>query len=351
MIVRAIGTANPPRYMTQREVYEVFCRLFDMQPEERELYEKLLLDGGPIRGRYFGVDDVEEACEVSPDELITRFQKFAVNTAADAAEQALTEAELSGDDIDVLVVNTCTGYLCPGLSSYLSERLGLGDRVKVLDLMGMGCGAAIPNLECAGGIINGGAAQRAMSVAVEICSATLFMGPDPDLVISNSIFGDGAAAAILENLGNGRSEGLIRLVDFETGTFPRYREHLRYRNQQGRLRNVLSKRVPVIAATAVRNVALRLLGRHGLSPKEIDWWVVHPGGTVILEQVARMLKLPDKALRYSYDVFRDFGNMSSPSVLFVLKRILTEGHPSRGQRGLMLAFGAGFTAFAALLEF
>jgi predicted naringenin-chalcone synthase len=351
MIVRAIGTANPPRYMTQKEVYEVFSRCFDMQPEERNLYEKLLLDGGPIRGRYFGVDDVEQACQLSPDELITRFQKFGVSTAAEAARQALAEGELNGNDIDVLVVNTCTGYLCPGLSSYLAEGLGLGDSVKVFDLMGMGCGAAIPNLECARGMLNGGPVQRALSVAVEICSATLFMGPQPDLVISNSIFGDGAAAVVLERGGNGEGEGLARLVDFETGTFPRYREHLRYRNQQGRLRNVLSKRVPVIAATAVRDVALRLLGRHGLSPKEIDWWVVHPGGTVILEQVAKTLKLPDEALRYSYEVFRDFGNMSSPSVLFVLKRILTEGHPSRGQRGLMLAFGAGFTAFAALLEF
>jgi alkylresorcinol/alkylpyrone synthase len=350
-ILRAIGTANPPQYLTQREVYEVFSRHFQMEPMERDLYERLLLQEGPIRGRYFAVDNTEQAREVSSDDLIGRFQKFAVSTATEAARQALAEAGLTGDDLDVLVVNTCTGYLCPGLSSYVAEEIGLRSCTKVLDLMGMGCGAAIPNLECAAGMINGGFAQRAMSVAVEICSATLFMGPDPDLVISNSIFGDGAAAAILENPGNGRSKGPVRLVDFETGTFPRYREHLRYRNERGRLRNVLSKRVPVIAATAVTDVANRLLDRHELIVEDIDWWVVHPGGTVILEQLAKKLGIRDDALRFSYDIFREYGNMSSPSVLFVLKRVLAEGKPAVGERGLMLAFGAGFTAFAALLEF
>jgi alkylresorcinol/alkylpyrone synthase len=322
-----------------------------MKTEERSLYERLLLQEGPIHGRYFGVDNLEQAQNLSPDELINRFQKFAVSTSAAAAQQALANAGLGNKDIDVLVVNTCTGYLCPGLSSYIAERIGLRSCVKVFDLMGMGCGAAIPNLECAASMVGNGNAQRALSVAVEICSATLFMGSDPDLVISNSIFGDGAAAAIVENSPNGRNKGLVRFVDFETGAFPHFREHLRYRNEDGRLRNVLSKRVPVIAATAVTDVATRLLQRNGLSVKEIDWWIVHPGGTVILEQLSKKLGLSDEAFRFSYNVFREYGNMSSPSVLFVLKRVLAEGKPAVGERGLMLAFGAGFTAFAALLEF
>lgn len=350
-VLKALGTANPPCYLTQREVYEVFSRNFRMETEERSLYERLLLQEGPIQGRYFGVDKLEQAQHLSPDELISRFQKFAVSTSTAAAQQALENAGLSGRDIDVLVVNTCTGYLCPGLSSYIAERIGLRSSVKVLDLMGMGCGAAIPNLECAAGMIRSGNGQRAMSVAVEICSATLFMGPDPDLVISNSIFGDGAAAVILENSTNGRNEGLVRFADFETGAFPHFREHLRYRNEDGRLRNVLSKRVPVIAANAVSDVATRLLQRNGLTLNEIDWWIVHPGGTMILEQLSKKLGIPDEAFRFSYDVLREYGNMSSPSVLFVLKRILAEGKPAVGERGLMVAFGAGFTAFATLLEF
>ena len=109
--------------------------------------------------------------------------------------------------------------------------------------------------------------------------------------------------------------------------------------------------MPEIGATAIAGVARRLLDRHGLADSDIDWWVVHPGGVAVLDRVAEALRLPKEALRFSYGVFRDYGNMSSPSVLFVLQRLLREDRPRPGQRGLLLSFGAGFTAFAALVEF
>jgi predicted naringenin-chalcone synthase len=229
--------------------------------------------------------------------------------------------------------------------------LGLPPSVKVLDLMGMGCGAAIPNMECAAGMLALGATKSILSISVEICSATLFMGPEPDLVVSNCIFGDGAAAALLNLSPNGDAPKLLRLLDFESGMLPEYRELLRYRTEQGRLRNVLSKRVPVLGATAIMQVVHRLLARNRLSPQEINWWAVHAGGVAVLQQVGKKLELSDEALRFSYDVFRDYGNMSSPTVMFVLKKIIEEGKPDRGDKGLLLSFGAGFTAFGALVEF
>jgi alkylresorcinol/alkylpyrone synthase len=109
--------------------------------------------------------------------------------------------------------------------------------------------------------------------------------------------------------------------------------------------------VPVIGAHTVTEVASRLLARHGLCRNDIDWWAVHPGGTVVLAQVAKELELPGEALRFSYHVFENYGNMSSPSVLFVLREILDSGRPQPGQKGMLLTFGAGFSAFAALIEF
>ena len=94
-----------------------------------------------------------------------------------------------------------------------------------------------------------------------------------------------------------------------------------------------------------------MLDRRGLTTRDVDWWIVHPGGTAVLECVAETLGLPSEALRFSYNIFREYGNMSSPSVMFVLKRVLERGDPRPGQRGLLLSFGAGFTAFAALVEF
>lgn len=351
--IRSLTTANPTRYVTGLEAYEFLVTHFPTTVDERELYRRLLLEG-PIRGRYMGVDCDEQFCQVSSDQQLARFQKFGAALASRAAQDAIAAAGLRPGDVGGLVVNTCTGYLCPGLSSYVAEALALDPSVKTADLAGMGCGAAIPNLQSGAGLLalgrDDGGCKPVVCVSVEVCSATIFMGPDPGLIVSNCLFGDGAAAVVLDH-GNGDAAGLVGLLDFESGIFPEHREELRYRHEQGRLRNVLGKRVPVIGARAIRQVAQRLLTRHGLTTGQIDWWIVHPGGTAVLEQVEKELGLPREALRSSYQVLQEYGNMSSPSVLFVLKRVLDQGRPRTGQRGLMLAFGAGFTAFAALVEF
>jgi predicted naringenin-chalcone synthase len=380
-ILSALATANPKRYATQREIFEFLEAHFPMEPGERDLYRQLLLEG-PIRGRYIAVDVDEEICSQDPDHLIRRFAKHSRRLAAEAARAALDQAGLKAAEIEGLIVNTCTGYLCPGLSSYVMEDLGLPACTAVLDLMGMGCGGAVPNLETACRMIQSGAKQTVLCLSVEVCSATFFLGPDPDLVVSNSIFADGAAAAVLIADLNGdtvggtlkRSPGVesrapvtpspgpsaltlppahsvVRFVDFESVTLPKYREDLRYTTRGGRLRNVLTRNVPVIGARAVAQVTRRLLDRHGLATDDIRWWVVHPGGTQVLHSVGKHLGLPRETLRFSYETFREYGNMSSPSVLFVLDRILREAKPAPGDRGLLLSFGAGFTAFAALVEF
>jgi predicted naringenin-chalcone synthase len=351
VVLSALATANPDRYASQEEIYHFLDAHFQMQPGERELYRELLLDG-PIRGRYIAVDRDEEICSQDADYLVERFARHARRIAARAAERAMNQTGLEHRDIDAIIVNTCTGYLCPGLSSYLVEDLGLAAHTSVLDVMGMGCGGAIPNIETAARMIQSGAKQRVLCLSVEICSATFFLGPDPDLVVSNSIFSDGASAAVLQpNLNGQKTAGLLQFVDFESVTLPRYRDQLRYTTEGGRLRNVLTRNVPVIGAKAVTQVTGRLLKRHGLTQDDIRWWVVHPGGTQVLAAVSKHLGLSGEQLRFSYETFRDYGNMSSPSVMFVLQKVLSEAKPHPGERGLLLAFGAGFTAFAALIEF
>jgi len=349
-IIRALGIANPPLHTTQRQVFDFFRTHFNLDSEEEKLYRRLLLQS-PIRGRYVGMDKIEDACETDPDRLNARFLRYARQTAVAAATRGLQDAQVSPHEVGGLVVNTCTGYLCPGLTSYLAEDLDLGRDLRTLDIAGMGCGGALPNLEAAAGLLALNGQRPVLSIAVEICSATLFMGTDPALVVSNSIFGDGAAAVVLQNGGRDTTGGLARVLDFASGLYPQHREQLHYRQEEGRLRNVLSIKVPKIGAKTASEVLTRLLDRHHLTHNAIQWWAVHAGGTAVLDQVGRDLGLPETALRFSMEVFHNYGNMSSPSVLFALKHIIEQGRPRSGDLGVLLTFGAGFSAFAALVEF
>ncbi|MFO7963922.1 MAG: 3-oxoacyl-[acyl-carrier-protein] synthase III C-terminal domain-containing protein [Desulfobacterales bacterium] len=349
-MVEALSTANPPLYATQNEVFAFYDEHLQMSENERELYRRVLLEG-PIRGRYFAFDRREEALVYDPDRMTERHCRIGTRLAVEAARKAMEEACCGPEEIGGIIVNTCTGYLCPGLSSYVHEALGLGPMVKTLDIQGMGCGGAVPNLECAAGWAMGRPEKPVLSIAVEICSATMFFGDDPGLVISNAIFGDGASAAIVRAVGNKDAEGLLYLMDFEAVCYPGQRKHLRYRTEQGRLRNVLGRRVPVLGANAVSAVVENILKRNGLTFEHINRWIVHPGGTSVLRKIEERLGLTEEELRFSYEIFRDYGNMSSPTVMYVLKRMLERDSPESGQMGLILSFGAGFTAFGALVVF
>ncbi|MEI6211947.1 MAG: 3-oxoacyl-[acyl-carrier-protein] synthase III C-terminal domain-containing protein [bacterium] len=348
-ILRSLGTANPPLYVTQQQAFEVYSSLFQLGTEERALYQRLLLEG-QIQGRYVGLDQLADACETNPDRLNERFLKYARQTGAAAASQALANASLAPEKLGGLVVNTCTGYRCPGLTSYLAEDLKLPHHIRTLDIAGMGCGGALPNLDAACHMALAGKGP-VLSIAVEICSATLFMGADPALVVSNCIFGDGAAAAVVQVDDAVTAPGRIRVLDSEAGIFPQYRNQLHYRQEGGRLRNVLTTKVPTIGAKTASEVLQRLLARNNYSQDAIAWWAVHAGGTAVLDQVGRGLGLSDANLQFSREVFRKYGNMSSPTVLFALQEILKQGRPQRGDLGVLLSFGAGFSAFAMLVEF
>ena len=125
---------------------------FDLPPPKQDLYRRILLDG-KIKGRYLGMDAVTDVLGIDPDRRLARFTKFARAIGVAAARRALVEAGVVPSEIAGLVVNTCTSYLCPGLSSYIAEDLGLRTSIRSQDLMGMGRGAAIPNLEAAAGML------------------------------------------------------------------------------------------------------------------------------------------------------------------------------------------------------
>jgi predicted naringenin-chalcone synthase len=266
--------------------------------------------------------------------------------ATEAARKALTEAGIEPHQIDAVIISTCTGYLCPGLTSYVSERLGLRGDVLALDLVGQGCGAAIPNLRTAEALLAAGKCERVLSICVEVCSAALYFDEDPGVIISACLFGDGAGAAVLAR---SPIEGR-RLRWHASGSVlnPNDRDLLRFEQKQGMLRNILSPQVPALAAPQVQKVLEDVLGRTGIPRSELSAWVLHPGGRDVLAAVRQQLGLSEQDTRCSEGVLREFGNLSSPSVFFVMQAALADSAPDGWW--WMSSFGAGFSCHGALLE-
>lgn len=350
MFVIGLGTAVPAWRYTQRDCWEALQaapQFPKLATRSRALLRKVLTSDNGIRTRHLALPDLREAFDLSPDALHQRFREHAPRLAADAARQALDDAGCDAPAIDAVVVTTCTGYLCPGLSSYATEGLGLRSDVLPLDLVGQGCGAALPSLAAAEALLSSGRAGRVLVICVEVCSAAFYLDDDPGVLISACLFADGAAAAVLSREPSPRH----RRVEWMTSggvTVPADRDLLRFEQVGGRLRNILRPEVPGRAATCAEQVHRTTLANAGVTSPQITGWVFHPGGRDVLRALAERFGLAEQDLRRSADVLSEFGNLSSPSVLFVLRRALGEKQP--GGWWWMSSFGAGFSCYGALLR-
>jgi predicted naringenin-chalcone synthase len=349
MFIVGLGTAAPPQRYAQRQCWEAVqptTHFQELTARSRAILKKILTSDNGISTRHLALQSLEEVFEIDPDLLHQRFVAAAPQLAAQAAARALNQAGIEPKHIDALLISTCTGYLCPGLTSYVAERLELRPDILCLDLVGQGCGAAVPNLRAAQTLIASGNSSRVLSICVEVCSAAFYLDNDPGVLVSACLFGDGAGAAVLA-----KEPSSHRRVEWKTsGSLlnPKDRDLLRFDHKNGMLRNVLAPQVPQMAANYVEAVLNQVLSRAGVDRQEINGWVLHPGGRDVLNAVRARLGLSDKDVRLSAAILSEYGNLSSPSVYFVLQAALAES--ARGGLWWLSSFGAGFSAHGALLQ-
>lgn len=349
MYVQAIGTAVPARCYTKSDCWAAFeaSEWFERLDRRSRALSKLVLhrDNG-IEARRLAVDSLEEVFAIDTDTLHRRFAKHAPDLAAEAARNGLARAGLTPASMDGVIVTTCTGYLCPGLSSYVIEQLGLRHDVLAFDLVGQGCAGALPNWQLANALIGSGQCEHVLSVCVEVCSAAMYLDDDPGVLISACLFGDGAGAAILSRRPH-VSRRRIEWRETTSITDPAARESLRFEHRAGLLRNVLTRAVPGLAAEHANEVFITALRRAGLNRDQITTWIVHAGGRDVLLALEERLKLESTALRYSRAALKEYGNLSSAFVYFVLEAALADN--AIGGWWWLSSFGAGFACHGALL--
>lgn len=333
-----IGTANPALRLSQEQS---FC----VTGYKSDRIRKIFLNGD-IDFRHFYVEGTFNRNE-SSDELNQRYLSGAMHIGCRAIVNCLSSCGLSAADVDFLAVCTCTGYVCPDVGTRLVAHMGFKNSVQRASIVGLGCAGAVPALQRVTDFVRANPQRKALMLAVEICSACYFVDQTLETVVGNAICADGAAAFLL----SGISDGMYpRVVDFESFIDSERIEEVGLQHRNGKLRIVLGESIQHVAGPMIEKALQPLLQRHGLSRSQIRFWVVHPGGRRVIDRVQKHFGMNDAQLHFSRSVLRNYGNMSSPTVMFVLDEIVRSGEPKAGDWGVMIALGPGMAAELALLR-
>ncbi len=284
-----------------------------------------------------------------------RYRDIARSVAVDLARRALDKAGLAPGEVDLVVSVSCTGFMIPAIDAYVADALGMGPRLTRLPITESGCAGGVVGLARAHDYLRAHPDRAALVLAVEFSSLT-FQRWDVSAtnVVSTAIFGDGAAAVVMVGAGHPRATapgGLARLTDADS-TFFRGTTHLmgfHLRNQG--LQIVLDRGLAPFVRREVVAAVQGFLEPRALARTDVAHWILHPGGRRIIEVMAEKLGLTDADLAPTEAVLSEHGNMSSVTVLFVLDEILRGGGVRSGERGVLGAFGPGFCAEFALLDF
>jgi len=338
--ILGIGTANPPVRLNQEQS-------FHAAGYQSDRIRRIFLNSD-IEYRHFYLEGALNRDEDS-DQMNQRYLRGAVKTGCLAILNCVDAARTTVQSVDFLVVCTCTGYVCPDVGSRLIAHMGFRNNVQRTSVVGLGCAGALPALQRAVDFVRANPGRQALMLAVEICSACYYVDNTLETVVGNAICADGAAAFLL-GVGQQASLSYPQIVDFETFIDTEQIEEVGLQHRDGKLRIVLGASIQHLAGPMIETALKPLLQRHGLSRSQIGFWVVHPGGRKVIDNVQKHFAMTDAQLRFSRTVLRNYGNMSSPTVMFVLEEAVRSGDPRSGDWGVMIALGPGMAAEVALLK-
>ncbi len=347
-VVSAVARALPPHRIEQTQVIAALRALWSSAHHNVDRLEELHR-ATTVEARHFALPLDEYVPLDTFQKRNDVWARVALDLAEEASRAALSRAGLEPSDVDHVFFVTVTGLSTPSVDGRLVNRLGLRDDVVRTPIFGLGCVAGAAGIARAADWLRARPRGRALLVSVELCSLTL-QRDDPSVanVVASGLFGDGAAAVVLE--GGEIARGGPRVI--ATGArFWRDTERIMgWDFVDGGFKVVLSPKVPELVRARLREDVDRFLASHGLDRRAIDHVVAHTGGPKVLLAIEEALEVPTEALARSWRSLREVGNLSSASVLLVLEDLLASGDASPGDRGLLVAMGPGFCAELALLE-
>lgn len=361
-VVRGLGTAVPATLLTQDEALGL-ARVFCCRTPEQLTWVPLLYQQTGIETRQLVlprqlIDDVLQGTrhsgsvflprDLADDPGPTTGQRLAIYAreagplAVRAAVRALEDAALPPATITHLVTVSCTGFFAPGLDGWLIRELGLPPGVARTHLGFMGCHGALNGLRVAAAFTAADPTAVVLLCAVELCSLHYHYGWDPQRIVANALFGDGAAALVGSAAGVG-----WRVAASGSCVLPNSADAMSWTVGDHGFEMTLSRQVPQLIARHLGPWLRSWLAAQGLSVADVGSWAIHPGGPKILEAAEEGLSLPRDATLESRAVFREHGNMSSPTVLFIVDRLRRR---QTSRPCVALGFGPGLSAEVTLFE-
>lgn len=355
----SIGTAVPAFVHRQDELGEFMQLIYAQNEGWRRKFQFLYRQSG-IETRYSVIPDYSlpaaewvfyppsENLEPFPsiEQRMAWFNRHAAPLSVNAIRDCL-DGRMDPQAITHLITVSCTGMSAPGLDLQIVEQMGLPKDIYRTSINFMGCYAAIHALKSADAICNSTPGAKVMIVCTELCTLHFQREATPDNITSTLLFGDGSAAVLmvadeLDTTGRG-----IRLHSFYSEIITKGKKDMSWELSSTGFQMTLSSYVPDLIEEDIGQLVENALKKGGLRRQDITHWCAHPGGRKILEGIHASLQLSDGDLAASYEVLKEYGNMSSPTILFVFQRILAdlEGSPSggRGEHLFGVAFGPGLT--------
>ncbi|KRE29414.1 type III polyketide synthase [Agromyces sp. Soil535] len=372
--LRAISTAVPSTVLVQEEVRDVFAE----QPGLNRLAQRIVATSFNVSGietRYTVLEELSR--DAHPEEPVffdidrrelllpgTKarneiYAEHATRLYVDAGRAAIEACPgVEASDITHVVTVSCTGFYAPGPDFMVARELGLDAGVERYHLGFMGCYASIPALRLARQLCEADAAAVVLVISVELCTLHLRSSNDPDTIVASSLFADGAAACIVTARSPEPGERAFDLDRFATRITPTGEGDMAWKIGDHGFEMVLSNAIPAIIDEHITG-AIEPLVDHDPALAEalatdaasgaIEHWAIHPGGRSILDKVESRLRLTEAQLVPARETLRDYGNMSSATVLFVLRNIIESDAAADGDRVVAMAFGPGLTVESALM--
>ena len=344
----ALRTGVPDQCYTQEEITDFYVELLRQQGSRRERAVRTVMNRSGVRFRYSVVPPDYFLTPKTTQQRNDRYMEQAVILGEQVIRAGLDDAGIDPAQIGSFTVVSCTGFNIPGLDLLLAGRLGLSSSLTRACILGMGCYGAFPGMRRAIESLRPTSDQLALVLALEFCTLHLQFDDAAESVVSTSLFADGAAMAVIGQTQT--ASPMPKIIDSETYCNYQTLDHMAFNLTDHGFRMYLSSYVPDVLAANICDFADKLLARNGLHHRDVKFWAIHPGSQRIVEYIQQQLELSDDQVQVSLDILRDYGNMSSATVMFILERLMQSGEPQPGDYGVMMAFGPGLTMESMLVQ-